>query len=200
MTATSSTQRGKATSAPQRAAILAKIEALEALNPHRAPVDSGLVSGTWALLYQAPLDEARAVTDKSGTTEGPFLATLQPISRGLVRTRANLQRIDLPGGSVENLAEFALAGGLVNGSLNIVGTGAPMTPEEPGQAVTRVYVEFVEFVLRLGPSIKFTVPLGWVNARGWVETTYVDEDLRVGRGDKGSVFVAARLRPERWPA
>jgi hypothetical protein len=52
MTATSNTQRGKATSAPQRAAILAKIEALEALNPQRAPVESGLVSGTWALLYQ----------------------------------------------------------------------------------------------------------------------------------------------------
>ena len=28
---------------------------------------------------------------------------------------------------------------------------------------------------------------------GWVETTYLDEDFRVGRGDKGSVFVTARL-------
>jgi hypothetical protein len=39
----------------------------------------------------APIDEARAAADNSGTTEGPFLASLQPISRGLVRTRANLQ-------------------------------------------------------------------------------------------------------------
>jgi len=31
--------------------------------------------------------------------------------------------------------------------------------------------------------------------QGWVETTYLDDDLRVGRGDKGSIFVAAR-RPE----
>eukprot|EP00884_Botryococcus_braunii_P018607 jgi/Botrbrau1/542/Bobra.0010s0017.1 len=23
---------------------------------------------------------------------------------------------------------------------------------------------------------------------GWVETTYLDEDLRIGRGDKGSIF------------
>lgn len=28
--------------------------------------------------------------------------------------------------------------------------------------------------------------------RRWVDTTYVDDELRVGRGDKGSIFVAAR--------
>lgn len=43
----------------------------------------------------APLDEARAAVDKSGTTEGPFLAALQPVNKGLVRTKANLQLIDL---------------------------------------------------------------------------------------------------------
>lgn len=30
--------------------------------------------------------------------------------------------------------------------------------------------------------------------QGWVLTTYVDEELRIGRGDKGSVFVTARQR------
>jgi hypothetical protein len=28
--------------------------------------------------------------------------------------------------------------------------------------------------------------------RRWVDTTYVDDEVRVGRGDKGSIFVAAR--------
>jgi hypothetical protein len=28
-----------------------------------------------------------------------------------------------------------------------------------------------------------------------METTYVDDDLRTGRGDKGSIFIAAR-RPD----
>jgi hypothetical protein len=34
----------------------------------------------------------------------------------------------------------------------------------------------------------------WRSARlqGWVDTTYLDEDFRIGRGDKGSVFVTAR--------
>lgn len=33
-----------------------------------------------------------------------------------------------------------------------------------------------------------------VGTQGWVETTYVDDEVRVGRGDKGSVFVTVRQR------
>lgn len=32
-----------------------------------------------------------------------------------------------------------------------------------------------------------------MQSAGWVDTTYLDEDFRIGRGDKGSVFVTARL-------
>ncbi len=35
--------------------------------------------------------------------------------------------------------------------------------------------------------------------QGWIETTYLDEDLRIGRGDKGSIFVASRAKDTRWP-
>ena len=28
--------------------------------------------------------------------------------------------------------------------------------------------------------------------QGWVDTTYLDSDFRIGRGDKGSVFVTQR--------
>jgi hypothetical protein len=28
----------------------------------------------------------------------------------------------------------------------------------------------------------------------WVDTTFLDQDLRVGRGDKGSIFVSARVK------
>jgi hypothetical protein len=41
-----------------------------------------------------------------------------------------------------------------------------------------------------------TVPLGWFNdgkgPEGWLDTTYLDADLRLGRGDKGSTFVTVR--------
>ncbi|MFM7384513.1 MAG: PAP/fibrillin family protein, partial [Microcystaceae cyanobacterium] len=30
---------------------------------------------------------------------------------------------------------------------------------------------------------------------GWLETTYLDNDLRIGRGNEGSVFILARSSP-----
>lgn len=46
--------------------------------------------------------------------------------------------------------------------------------------------------LALGLMAYGIIDLG-MRIAGWVETTYLDEDFRVGRGDKGSVFVTARL-------
>ena len=44
----------------------------------------------------------------------------------------------------------------------------------------------------------FAIPLGWINdgkgPEGWLDTTYLDEDMRLGRGDKGSVFVTVRRK------
>ncbi|GLI65204.1 hypothetical protein VaNZ11_008681 [Volvox africanus] len=197
--AVSGTQRGKATTPQQRAAILPLLEALESRNTVMSPVQSPLLSGMWALVYQAPLDESRAAVDRSGTTEGPFLATFQPLTQDLFRTRNNLQLLDLPGGRAENLAEFTVAGRW-EGALNIVGTAAPQPlhgrMDEPSP--TRVDVIFTHFELRLGGGNKLTIPLGWIKPKGWIETTYLDEDLRIGRGDKGSIFLASRIKGSRW--
>ncbi|PNW76850.1 hypothetical protein CHLRE_11g478850v5 [Chlamydomonas reinhardtii] len=195
--AVSGTQRGKATTPQQRAAILPLLEALEGRNIVEKPVQSPLISGVWALLYQAPLDEERAATDKSGTTEGPFLATFQPATKQLVRTKANLQLIDLEGGRAENLAEFTIAGRW-EGALNIIGTAAPQPTPQGSPSPLRVDVVFERFQLRLGGAGPWTVPLDWVRPKGWIETTYLDDDLRIGRGDKGSIFVASRVKGSRW--
>lgn len=63
--------------------------------------------------------------DKSGTLEGPFLAAFQPLTRDLVRTKANKQLIDLENSRAENLAEFLVAGRW-SGYLNIVGSAQAM--------------------------------------------------------------------------
>lgn len=121
---------------------------------------------------------------------GPFLAAFQPLTRGIVRTKANLQRIDLPNQRVQNLAEFTIFGRW-DGALNIVGS-AVAAPTAPGEANDKVEVTFVEFVLSLG-GWKGRLPLDSVKPRGWLKTTYLDNDFRVGRGDKGSIFVAAKI-------
>jgi hypothetical protein len=41
-----------------------------------------------------------------------------------------------------------------------------------------------------------TIPLGILGPTGWLRTTYLDDDLRITRGFKGSVFVLTR-RPSK---
>jgi len=56
-------------------------------------------------------------------------------------------------------------------------------------------VQFLDFELRFGSReapLQLELPLSLLSPRGAVETTYLDEDVRIGRGDKGSVFVCAR--------
>jgi hypothetical protein len=62
-------------------------------------------------------------------------------------------------------------------------------------SATRLDVQFLDFQLRLGSRdkpLRLELPLSLVAPRGSVETTYLDEEVRIGRGDKGSVFVCAR--------
>lgn len=61
-------------------------------------------------------------SNRGETTEGPFLAAFQPLTKGLIRTQANLQVIDLPAGRVQNKAQFTVANGRWKGALNILGT------------------------------------------------------------------------------
>lgn len=98
----------------------------DSMRPPRAWSNPNLAL-VWRALTAAPLSEERAKADKSGTTEGPFLACFQPLTLSLVRTKNNLQRIDLPNKRVENLAEFMVAG-RINGFLNIIGRADTVTP------------------------------------------------------------------------
>lgn len=130
------------------------------------------------------------------------MAAFQPLTRDLVRTKANIQVLDLENERAENIAEFSIAKRW-NGYLNIVGTAQTAEAEvsssggsnsTPATAADKVNVTFSEFVLKIG-GWQTKVPLGSIKPRGWVQTTYLDEDFRVGRGDKGSIFVAARTKP-----
>ena len=188
--ATSGTARGRATTSSQRQRILVELKQLEDLNQTKRPVYSPLINGSWALVYQNPLEEEPDKEASAEKVEGPFLSFFQPFTRGIVSTKSNLQRIDLESKSIDNLAEFTLLG--VGGYLNIKGSAVQISDD-------RVEVGFIDCELKLGPLQPLKIPLEWVKARGWVETTYLDETLRIGRGDKGSIFLAARISNKEWP-
>lgn len=179
---TAGTRRGKAADAARRREVAAAVAALEAANPTAAPTASPLLAGDWALLWTGPADPDDAGWERrSGGLEGPVLAALAPVGRVLGLAGGSVvQTIDVANGVAHNVATFKLFG--VHQALNVRGRVAVASP-------TRVDVTFDQFTV--GP---LRVPLTAVSPRGWIETTYLDERVRVGRGDKGSLFVTARVK------
>lgn len=145
---------------------------------------------------------------RSGGLEGPVLSFLSPLAlRGrLVKRTGVTQVIDVEAGRISNVASFSLFDGRRPGFLDVRGTVARATNGsgsgggggEGSESATRVDVAFDVAEVAV-PSLKFSIkiPLSWASPKGWVETTYLDDDVRIGRGDKGSVFVTARRRKEK---
>ena len=86
---------------------------------------------------------------------------------------------------MSNEAELEIGGG-VKLRVTVGGSAVAGSP-------TRLDVQFLDFEVALEPTpIRFSLPLSLLAPRGAVETTFLDDDVRIGRGDKGSVFVCAR--------
>lgn len=92
-----------------------------------------------------------------------------------------------------NEVQFSVAGFNIRGSLDIAASYAP-SPAAPGR---RVDIAFES--ARLSPPAleavfksNYDLLLGIFNPEGWLEVTYLDGELRVGRDDKGHVFVLER--------
>ena len=177
--------------------------ALEAAAPARdAALDATGLSGEWGLVFSGPgsVEEAAAADTaayekRTGGLEGPVISFLAPVGRFFVKSTGTTQAIDAESGAVHNVAAFRLFG-VLDGELDVEGTVAPAPPGEvssPAFGRARTDVSFTRMTLRLGGWRLLSLPLTAFKPRGWIETTVLlDGDLRVSRGDKGSVFVAAK--------
>ena len=101
---------------------------------------------------------------------------------GVVKLRSNTQAIDTARGRVENRTEVVVAGTSV--VINVNGTVAPA-------GANRLAVTFTEFDVAFGGGFKVVVPLELLSPKGAITTTFLDEEVRIARGDKGSLFVTA---------
>jgi hypothetical protein len=99
--------------------------------------------------------------------------SLNPIQTSSRRNQV-IQRFDIQQRQLENEVKFPF------GSLVVAGE-FEYTPQQ------RIQFTFSQMRSRLG-KLKFQLPLGkW--AKGWLQTTYIDEELHVERGDRGGVSV-----------
>ncbi len=178
--------RGLLATDPDKQAIESAIVQLEDQNPTPHPVESReLLDGNWRLLY---------------TTSRGILGIDQ---LPLLKLGQIYQYIQYETKSIYNIAE-------VYGLPYLEGLFSVAARFEPTSA-RRVQVKFERSIFGLQRLIGYQSPENLIQQiemnqkfaaidisldnreqQGWLETTYLDEDLRIGRGNEGNVFVLTR--------
>ncbi|RUT02417.1 fibrillin [Dulcicalothrix desertica PCC 7102] len=181
-----STNRGLLATELDKQAILAYVANLEDQNPTPRPLEaSEMLDGDWRLLYT--------------TSKGLLNIDRLP----LYKLGQIYQCIRVNTNSVYNIASvYGLP--YLEGIISVVATFEPVS-------LTRVQVKFERSILGLSRLIDFKSPSSYIqqietgkkftaidfpinstNQQGWLDITYIDNDLRIGRGNEGSVFVLTR--------
>lgn len=195
---------------------LAVLDAIEAGLPEEDVLDAvgaletlgvvgGSLVGAWELLFTstskfdvgAPL--GRRVDGTAPGLEGVFTALsggAEASSEGGRRASSSpLQRLFTGAFRAEQVITSERVDTVVN--MTGVGTVTLVADLEPSPSKTRLNFLFSEgYFIIGGLRLPYPVPFRLLGdeARGWIETTYCSQRLRVSRGNKGTVFVLRRGR------
>ncbi|MEG4941131.1 PAP/fibrillin family protein [Microcoleus sp. F4-D5] len=178
--------RGLLATASDKQAILSAIAKLEDYNPTPRPVEAAeLLNGDWRLLY----------------TTSRELLNLDAFP--LVKLGQIYQSIRVRESKVYNIGELY---GLpyLEGIVSVAARFEPTSER-------RVQIKFERSIFGLSRLIGYESPGKFINEiesgkkfaavdfgldtreqQGWLDITYLDGDLRIGRGNKNSVFVLTR--------
>lgn len=178
--------RGLLATPDDKQAILSAIAQLEDYNPTPRPVEATeLLNGDWRLLYTT----SRALLNLDGFP--------------LLKLGQIYQSIRVKESKIYNIAELY---GLpyLEGIVSVAAKFEPTSER-------RVQVKFERSILGLRSLIGYESPVKFINEiesckkfaavdfgieareqQGWLDVTYLDSDLRIGRGNEGSVFVLTK--------
>ncbi|MEE3717841.1 PAP/fibrillin family protein [Tumidithrix elongata RA019] len=172
----------------QKIAIFSAVAYLEEMNPTPKPTEAAeLLTGDWQLLFTTS-------KDLLGFDRLPFVKLGQiyqcvRAAEGKIYNVAELMSLPLLEGLVSVCASFTVVSDLrvkvnferfVIGSQRLIGY--------------RNISDFVE-ILASGQKLRaIDSKIKNREQRGWLETTYLDDDLRIGRGNEGSLFVLRKVK------
>jgi hypothetical protein len=181
------TRLGVTATAEQQAQIAIAIAQLEDRNPNPRPLAvPHLLAGDWQLLY----------------TTSQELLGLDRIP--LLNIGAIYQCIRVDGNKIYNIAEI-VGIPFLEGIISVVADFSPVTEKRVEVKFTRAiwgsqrligYQTVGQFIGAIEEdkrfvAIDFRIPSRERN--GWVDITYLDEELRIGRGNVGSLFVLKKV-------
>jgi len=179
--------RGLLATPEDKQAILSTVNQLERFNPTPIPTEAGeLLDGDWRLLYT--------------TSQGLLGINRFP----LFELGAIYQCIRLREGKIYNIAELY--------GLPLLESLVAISAQFEAVSERRVEVKFERSIAGLQRLMNYRSPTSLVqqietgknfaaldfklNSReqpAWLETTYLDRNLRVGRGNEGNLFVLAKV-------
>ncbi|MCY7323491.1 MAG: PAP/fibrillin family protein [Phormidesmis sp. CAN_BIN36] len=178
--------RGLLATEPQKQVILSAIAQLEDRNPTPRPIEAlDLLEGDWRLVYTT----SRGIL---GIEQVPFLKLGQVY-----------QSIRALEAKIYNIAEV-YGVPFLEGIVSVAARFRPISEK-------RVDVKFERSILGLQRLLSYQTPDHFIHQiesgqklaaidfsldnrdqQGWLDTTYLDEDMRIGRGNEGSVFVLTK--------
>ena len=178
--------RGLLATETDKQAILAAIAQPEDYNPTPRPVEAAeLLNGDWRLLYTTS-------NGLLGFENIPLIKLGQiyqciRVQKGKVYNIAELYGLPFLEGIVSVAAKFEVVSEKrvqVKFERSIVGLQRLIAYESPG-----------DFIDKIEAGKKFAAAdfgLDSGEQQGWLDITYLDSDLRIGRGNEGSVFVLTK--------
>jgi PAP_fibrillin len=177
--------RGLSASKAEQAAILAAVTAVESRNPTPRPLESAALGGDWRLIYttstsllnlgRLPLSELGQIYQciRLDTASIFNIAEIQslPYLSSLISVVAKFQPINERRVQVNFVRSIA-------GFQNLLGYQSPAA-----------FIDKISLHQRL---IAIDFPINSNNPDSWLDITYLDENLRISRGNQGSIFVLTK--------
>ncbi|MDX2271618.1 MAG: PAP/fibrillin family protein [Cyanobacteriota bacterium] len=189
----STTDRGRRVSDAQQQAITQQVAWLEAHNPTPIPTAAtDALDGNWLTLFTTSRDLLRLAKGLPFVTTGEIYQAIR------VETQ-----------QVFNVAEIQGSGGLVSlvpqGVFAVAATFAVVSEQRVEVTFQRFFLGnsfFMNYqidsfldLLQYQPDriAALKIDIQSRPQKGWLDITYLDQDLRIGRGSEGSLFILEKV-------
>jgi hypothetical protein len=190
--------RGLQMSENQRKAIFSAVAYLEEINPTPAPTQTPeLLDGNWLLLFTTS-QELLGIDRFPLYKLGNIYQCLR-VAEGKIFNIAEIKGLPLLGGLVSVCANFTVVSEkrvkvnferLVAGSQTLLGYRDVNSFIDSLRSPTKSSKPSKKSPKKL---LAIDVQIKREDQKGWLETTYLDQDLRIGRGNEGNLFVLRKV-------
>ena len=179
--------RGLLATEADKVAILAEVSRLEDRNPTPRPLEAtDLLEGDWRLLYTT----SKGILNLGRIPPLPLGQIYQCIRTSTARIYNIAEVAELPylEGIVSVAARFEPVSDVrvnVKFERSIVGPRRLIGYKSPSD-----FIQQIEAGKNFFPALDFGIESR--DQLGWLDITYLDKDLRIGRGNEGNVFVLTK--------